>query len=122
MAARRERGLFEPDVRGRSLFDHYVYTIDRRRLPAGGRLLRGVVTRRDCGLNLVLIYDDNRITIEGETDISFTEDVEARYAYGYTCSTSTGRTAAPSTARTSRRSTTPSRPPRPSPTSPASSS
>ena len=34
--------------------------------------------------NLVLIYDDNRITIEGETDISFTEDVSARYeAYGW---------------------------------------
>ncbi|HEY3407595.1 MAG TPA: transketolase C-terminal domain-containing protein, partial [Propionicimonas sp.] len=34
--------------------------------------------------NLVLIYDDNRISIEGETQIAFTEDVAARYAaYGW---------------------------------------
>ncbi|WGT46600.1 transketolase [Tessaracoccus lacteus] len=86
MAARRERGLFEPDApAGESLFDHYVYTI------AGDGCLQEGVSSEASSLaatqelgNLVLIYDDNRITIEGETDISFTEDVEARYAaYGW---------------------------------------
>ena len=34
--------------------------------------------------NLVIIYDDNRITIEGETNLAFTEDVGKRYeAYGF---------------------------------------
>lgn len=34
--------------------------------------------------NLIAIYDDNKITIDGDTDVSFTEDVEARYrAYGW---------------------------------------
>jgi transketolase len=34
--------------------------------------------------NLIAIYDDNKITIDGNTDVSFTEDVEARYrAYGW---------------------------------------
>ena len=34
--------------------------------------------------NLVAIYDDNKITIDGDTAVSFTEDVEARYkSYGW---------------------------------------
>jgi len=34
--------------------------------------------------NLVVFYDDNHITIEGETDLAFSEDVGARYeAYGW---------------------------------------
>ncbi|BEJ17101.1 hypothetical protein CspHIS471_0605020 [Cutaneotrichosporon sp. HIS471] len=34
--------------------------------------------------NLIAIYDDNKITIDGSTDVSFTEDVEARYrSYGW---------------------------------------
>ncbi|HVJ93593.1 MAG TPA: transketolase [Labilithrix sp.] len=34
--------------------------------------------------NLVVIYDDNKITIEGETDLAFSEDVGKRYeAYGW---------------------------------------
>ncbi len=34
--------------------------------------------------NLIVFYDDNRITIEGETDLAFSEDVGARYeAYGW---------------------------------------
>ena len=33
---------------------------------------------------LIYLYDDNKITIEGSTDIAFTEDVEARFkAYGW---------------------------------------
>ena len=86
MAARRERGLFDPEApQGESPFDHFVYTI-----AGDGCLQEGVASEasslaatQNLG-NLVLIYDDNRITIEGETDISFTEDVSARYAaYGW---------------------------------------
>src|SRR6185436_7666365 len=34
--------------------------------------------------NLVVIYDDNKITIEGETNLAFSEDVGKRYeAYGW---------------------------------------
>ena len=86
MAARRERGLFEPDApEGESLFDRFVYVI------AGDGCLQEGVSAEASSLaatqnlgNLVLIYDDNRITIEGETNISFSEDVNARYeAYGW---------------------------------------
>ena len=86
MAARREHGIFDPETPlGESVFDHYVYTI------AGDGCLQEGVSAEASSLaatqnlgNLVLIYDDNRITIEGETDISFTEDVSARYeAYGW---------------------------------------
>ncbi|MBK7821833.1 MAG: transketolase [Tessaracoccus sp.] len=86
MAARREHGIFDPETPlGESVFDHYVYTI------AGDGCLQEGVSSEASSLaatqnlgNLVLIYDDNRITIEGETDISFTEDAAARYeAYGW---------------------------------------
>ena len=86
MAARREHGVFDPETPlGESVFDHYVYTIT-----GDGCLQEGVASEasslaatQNLG-NLVVIYDDNRITIEGETDISFTEDVSARYeAYGW---------------------------------------
>ena len=86
MAARREHGIFDPETPvGESVFDHFVYTI------AGDGCLQEGVSAEASSLaatqnlgNLVLIYDDNRITIEGETDISFTEDVSARYeAYGW---------------------------------------
>ena len=31
-----------------------------------------------------MVYDDNKITIDGETDLSFTEDVTMRYqSYGW---------------------------------------
>eukprot|EP00124_Ichthyophonus_hoferi_P003534 Ihof_evm5s310 gene=Ihof_evmTU5s310 len=34
--------------------------------------------------NLVVLYDDNKITIDGATEVSFTEDVPARYrSYGW---------------------------------------
>jgi transketolase len=34
--------------------------------------------------NLIVVYDDNKITIEGETELAFSEDVGARYeAYGW---------------------------------------
>ena len=86
MAARRERGLFDAEApAGESLFDRFVYVI-----AGDGCLQEGVSSEasslaatQDLG-NLVLIYDDNRISIEGDTNISFTEDVSARYeAYGW---------------------------------------
>jgi transketolase len=86
MAARRERGLFDPDAApGESVFDHHIYCIC-----SDGDLEEGVSAEasslagtQQLG-NLTLIYDDNDISIEGDTDIAFTEDVAARYAaYGW---------------------------------------
>lgn len=86
MAARRERGLLDPEAgEGASPFDHMVYCI------AGDGCLQEGVSSEASSLagtqqlgNLVMFYDDNRITIEGDTKIAFTEDVEARYrAYGW---------------------------------------
>ncbi|MFV0429363.1 MAG: transketolase [Arachnia sp.] len=86
MAARRERGLLDPDADpGESPFDRMIYTI-----AGDGCLQEGIASEassiaatQNLG-NLVLIWDDNRITIEGDTNIAFTEDVSARYAaYGW---------------------------------------
>jgi transketolase len=85
-ASRFERGLFDPDAPvGQSPFDHYIYAI------AGDGDLEEGITSEASSLaghqqlgNLVLIYDDNQISIEDDTDIAFTEDVEKRYeAYGW---------------------------------------
>ena len=85
-AARYERGLFDPDAApGESPFDHFVYVI------AGDGDLQEGVTSEAASLaghqklgNLIAIYDANRISIEGDTDVSFTEDVRARYeSYGW---------------------------------------
>ncbi len=86
MAARFERGLFDPETTdGSSLFDHKVWVIC-----SDGDLQEGVSseaaslagTQSLGGLNV--IYDDNRISIEGDTHVAFTEDVSARYrAYGW---------------------------------------
>jgi transketolase len=86
MAARRERGLFDPDAApGESVFDHHIYAIC-----SDGDLEEGVsaevssLAGTQALGNLTLIYDDNDISIEGDTDIAFTEDVPARYeAYGW---------------------------------------
>lgn len=86
MAARRERALLDPDSpQGSSVFDRTVYC-----LAGDGCMQEGVASEASslAGAqklgNLILIYDDNRITIEGGTQISFTEDVMARYAaYGW---------------------------------------
>ena len=86
MAARRERGLLDPTApAGESIFDHFVYVI-----ASDGDLQEGV-THEACSLagtqelgNLIVIWDDNKISIEHETDIAFTEDVLKRYeAYGW---------------------------------------
>jgi transketolase len=86
MAARYERGLLDPQApAGTSLFDHSIWV-----LCSDGDLQEGVsgeasslAGTQELG-NLNLIYDDNRISIEGDTHVSFTEDVAARYrAYGW---------------------------------------
>ncbi|WP_250444890.1 transketolase [Actinotalea sp. C106] len=86
MAARRERGLLDPDApEGQSPFDHTVWVI-----ASDGDLMEGVTSEasslaghQELG-NLVVIYDDNKISIEDDTDVSFSEDVLARYeAYGW---------------------------------------
>ncbi len=81
MAARRERGLFDPEAAaGESPFDHHVYVI-----ASDGDLQEGVTAEassiaghQELG-NLVVIYDQNHISIEDDTDIAFTEDVAKRY-------------------------------------------
>ena len=86
MAARRERHLFDPDTpAGESPFDHYIYVI-----ASDGDMEEGVTSEasslagtQQLG-NLIVFWDDNRISIEENTRIAFTEDVMARYrAYGW---------------------------------------
>lgn len=86
MAARRERGLLDPEsAPGESIWDHFVYVI-----ASDGDVQEGV-TAEACSLagtqglgNLIVFWDDNRISIEDNTQIAFTEDVCARYrAYGW---------------------------------------
>jgi len=86
MAARRERGLFDPDAApGQSPFDHYIYV-----LASDGDIEEGVTSEASsiAGLqklgNLIVIYDDNKISIEDDTAIALSEDVGKRYeAYGW---------------------------------------
>lgn len=78
LAERYNKPEFKP-------FDYKIYTI-----AGDGCLQEGVSSEASSlaghlGLdNLVVIYDDNSITIDGETELSFTEDVKKRYeAYGW---------------------------------------
>ncbi|MGW2441640.1 transketolase [Streptomyces goshikiensis] len=86
MAARRERGLLDPDAEpGTSPFDHHVYVI-----ASDGDMMEGVTAEaaslaghQELG-NITVFYDSNHISIEDDTDVSFSEDVPARYAaYGW---------------------------------------
>ncbi len=86
MAQRRLRGMFDPDAAPHaSPFDHHVWVI-----ASDGDLMEGVSSEA-CSLaghqelsNLTLVYDQNCISIEDDTDISFSEDVAKRYqAYGW---------------------------------------
>ncbi|HEY6801236.1 MAG TPA: transketolase, partial [Agromyces sp.] len=85
-ASRFERGLFDPDAApGTSPFDHHIYVI-----ASDGDLEEGVTSEasslaghQQLG-NLIVIYDDNQISIEDDTRIALSEDVSARYAaYGW---------------------------------------
>jgi transketolase len=86
MAARRERGLLDPDAApGTSPFDHHIYAFC-----SDGDIEEGIshevsslAAHQELG-NLVVIYDDNSISIEDDTNIAKSEDVAARYeAYGW---------------------------------------
>jgi transketolase len=86
MAARRERGLFDPDAApGQSPFDHFIYVI-----ASDGDIEEGVTSEasslagvQELG-NLVVLYDDNKISIEHDTTIALGEDTAKRYeAYGW---------------------------------------
>ncbi|AKT52845.1 transketolase [Arsenicicoccus sp. oral taxon 190] len=86
MAQRRQRGMFDPDAApGESVFDHRVYCI-----AGDGCMMEGVASEASslAGTqrlgNLTLIYDQNQISIEDDTDVAFSEDVAKRYeAYGW---------------------------------------
>ncbi|WP_030799177.1 transketolase [Streptomyces sp. NRRL S-337] len=86
MAARYERGLFDPDAaRGSSPFDHYIYAI------AGDGCLQEGISAEASSLaghqklgNLIMLWDDNHISIEGDTETAISEDTVKRYeAYGW---------------------------------------
>jgi transketolase len=85
-SARYERGLFDPSAPlGSSPFDHFVYVV------AGDGDMQEGVTSEAASLaghqklgNLVVIYDSNQISIEDDTNISFTENIIDRYeSYGW---------------------------------------
>ncbi|WP_129663060.1 transketolase [Phytoactinopolyspora endophytica] len=85
-ASRRVRGLLDPDAApGESVFDHHIYVI-----ASDGDLEEGVSSEasslagtQELG-NLIVLWDDNKISIEDDTNIAFTEDTVARYeAYGW---------------------------------------
>ncbi|MFJ4812381.1 transketolase [Streptomyces longwoodensis] len=86
MAARYERGLFDPEAaQGESPFDHFVFCI------AGDGCLQEGISAEASSLaghqklgNLVLLWDDNHISIEGDTETAVSEDTVKRYeAYGW---------------------------------------
>jgi transketolase len=70
---------------GFNLFDYHIYAIC-----SDGDMMEGVTSEAaslaghlELG-NLIYLYDDNKISIEGSTDIAFNEDVDARFrAYGW---------------------------------------
>ena len=86
MAARRERGLFDPDAApGESPFDHFIYVVG-----SDGDIEEGVTSeassiagRQELG-NLIVFYDHNEISIEDDTNIAFTRTSPKRYeSYGW---------------------------------------
>ncbi|MEW2504406.1 transketolase [Amycolatopsis sp. CA-161197] len=86
MAARRERGLLDPDAApGESIYDHHIFAI-----ASDGDIEEGVTSeassiagRQELG-NLIVFWDDNKISIEDDTNIALSEDTVKRYeAYGW---------------------------------------
>ena len=70
---------------GFQLIDHYVYAI-----VSDGDLMEGVAAEAASLAGhlklgkLIYLYDDNKVTIEGSTDLAFTEDVPKRFeSYGW---------------------------------------
>jgi transketolase len=86
MAARKARGLFDPETTaGKSVFDHTIWV-----LASDGDIEEGVASEASSLAghqrlgNLVVLYDDNHISIDGHTDVALSEDVLKRYeAYGW---------------------------------------
>ncbi|WAP55386.1 transketolase [Streptomyces sp. S465] len=86
MAARYERGLFDPEApQGASPFDHTIWAI-----VSDGDLEEGISAEASSLAghqklgNIVALYDDNHISIEGDTATALSEDVLQRYeAYGW---------------------------------------
>src|SRR3989440_304142 len=86
MAARFERGLFDPQAPvGESVFDHTIWAI-----VSDGDLQEGISAEASSLAghqklgNLIALYDDNHISIEGDTATAFSEDLLKRYeAYGW---------------------------------------
>lgn len=70
---------------GYNIIDHHTYA-----LAGDGCLMEGISSEA-CSLagtlklgKLIVLYDSNKITIEGSTDLAFTEDTGKRYeAYGW---------------------------------------
>ncbi len=86
IASRYWRNYFDPKAQpNESLFDNFIYVI-----ASDGDLQEGVTSEASSIAghlalsNLIVIYDDNKISIDGQTDLAFTEDVEKRYeSYGW---------------------------------------
>lgn len=86
IASRYWRNHFDSTAQtGKSIFDNFIYIV-----ASDGDLQEGVTSEASSiaghlGLaNLIVIYDDNQISIDGETNLAFTEDVVARYrAYNW---------------------------------------
>src|SRR5687767_6841269 len=86
LAARRERGLFDPEApAGQSPFDHFVYAFcsDGDIEEGISHEVSSIAGHQKLG-NLIVLYDDNQISIEHDTRIALSEDVPKRYeAYGW---------------------------------------
>ncbi len=86
MAARRERGLLDPGAApGASLFDHFIYAFvsDGDMEEGISHEVAAIAGHQQLG-NLIVLYDDNNISIEDDTNIAKSEDIAARYeAYGW---------------------------------------
>jgi transketolase len=85
MALAYERAAAEFNQDGFPIFDHYIYAI-----VSDGDLMEGVASEAASLAGhlklgrLIYLYDDNRISIDGSTEIAFTEDRAARFeAYGW---------------------------------------
>ncbi|WP_051457552.1 transketolase [Microbispora sp. ATCC PTA-5024] len=86
MAARRERGLFDPDAAaGSSPFDHMIWVIASEGDIEEGisHEVSSIAGHQKLG-NLCVIFDSNQISIEDDTQIALSEDIAKRYeAYGW---------------------------------------
>ena len=86
MAARRVRGLLDSDAEpGTSPFDHFVYCFvsDGDMEEGISHEVASIAGHQQLG-NLIVLYDDNNISIEDDTNIAKSEDIAARYeAYGW---------------------------------------